>query len=113
MTSTRNINQQIEYNIEKNNNNKIFNSRTDTYTINKAGTFNLGSNPSKFTMNEMANNSVDVESMLRGIKSNNLEGKSFKVSSSNKDMKYINLFDRQEKIKFNKPKYNERQLYLS
>tara|TARA_B110000261_G_scaffold126580_1_gene141395 strand:+ start:183 stop:527 length:345 start_codon:yes stop_codon:yes gene_type:complete len=91
MASTRNINNQTEYNLKKKQNSRIFNHDTTNKIINKASLFDLGSNPN-LTMKEQGSNAIDVESMLRGIKSSNLEGDSFKATPNKKPIKSVSLF---------------------
>jgi hypothetical protein len=93
MASTRNINQQTEYNLKKTQNSRIFNHETTNKVINKASLFELGANPN-LTMKEQGSNAVDVESMLRGIRSSNLEGASFSATPNKKEIKSVPLFDR-------------------
>ena len=45
-------------------------------------------------MNHQGTNAIDVESMLRGIKSCNLEGPSFSAKPDKKEIDTISLFER-------------------
>ena len=93
MASTRNINQQTEYNLKKKQNSRIFNHETTHKIINKTSLFDLGPNPN-FTMKEQGSNAIDVESMLRGIRSTNLEGSSFSVEPNKNEIKSSSFFER-------------------
>ena len=81
MTSTRNLNTPQDYRLEK----KMNQDSLDywLYTgakVNKNTTlFRDGPNPGLYS-GQLCKNAVDVESMLRGIQSANLEGSSFKVT---------------------------------
>jgi len=81
MTSTRNKNQLSDYSVKKRESIMIQNYMSNSnYAVNNKTTLmELGSNP-KFTGTQLSNNYVDIESMLRGIHSTNLEGESFKVN---------------------------------
>ena len=81
MTSTRNKNQLSDYNVKKRESIMIQNYMSNyDYAVNNETSFmDLGSIP-KFTGSQLSNNYIDIESMLRGIHSTNLEGDSFKVN---------------------------------
>ena len=81
MTSTRNKNQLSDYNVKKRESIMIQNYMSNyDYAVNNETSFmDLGSIP-KFTGSQLSNNYIDIESMLRGIHSTNLEGESFKVN---------------------------------
>lgn len=93
MASTRNINQQTEYNLKKRQNSHILNHETTYKIINKTSLFDIGPNPN-LTMKEQGTNAIDVESMLRGIRSTNLEGSSFSVNPNKNEIKSRSLFER-------------------
>lgn len=95
MASTRNKNNKTDYNVLQKQSLNIFNHNTylgkgqhtdDAY-------FELGPNPS-FKRDQLTNNNVDVESMLRGIRSTNLEGPSFSAIPENNTIKTQPLFER-------------------
>ena len=81
MTSTRNKNQQSDYNVKKRESIMIQNYMNDKdYAVHNETSFmELGSIP-KFSGAQLSNNFIDIESMLRGIHSTNLEGESFKAN---------------------------------
>jgi hypothetical protein len=117
MASTRNINTQSDYILEKRMNSAILEERLYSgFGINNnQQLFKDGVNPSKMDSYCLSSNPVDIESMLRGIGSTNLEGPSFQVSPLMKQMKETTYFD---KIPMVMPKtYNhstlERPNYLS
>jgi len=97
MSSTRNKNQLADYNVKKRESLMFNNYMNNTnYALNEKTTImELGSIP-KFSGEQLSNNYVDIESMLRGIRSTNLEGPSFKVNP-----KPIHL---ENKAWFEKPK---------
>ena len=97
MSSTCNKNQLADYNVKKRESVMFNNYMSNTnYAIhNKTHLMELGSIP-KFSGEQLSNNHVDIESMLRGIRSTNLEGPSFKVNP-----KPIHL---EHKAWFEKPK---------
>jgi hypothetical protein len=80
MTSTRNKNQLSDYNVKKRESLMFHSYITHTdYAVNsKTNLMELGSIP-KFSGEQLSKNNVDIESMLRGIRSTNLEGPSFKA----------------------------------
>ena len=94
--STRNNNQKSEYLCEKKQNNSILN-----YHINSAFSeqplnvrmISMGSGPSKMHSSNLSSNHIDIESKLRNIKSNNLEGTNFNPSLHSKQFKSIDLFE--------------------
>jgi hypothetical protein len=81
MSSTRNKNQYADYNVKKRESLIFHNYITNpNYAIhNKTTLMELGSIP-KFSGEQLSTNHVDIESMLRGIRSTNLEGPSFTVN---------------------------------
>lgn len=95
MSSTRNINNKTNYNVKEKQHNKIFVHNTYLGKGNNNNTtfFELGTNPA-FKRDQMTNNSIDVESMLRGIRSTNLEGDSFSVVAENKNINVKPLFEK-------------------
>jgi len=97
MSSTRNKNSQGDYNLEKKHNATFFKYfQEKDFAVHKNTSFmTLGSNPS-FKRDQMSSNAVDVESMLRGIRSTNLEGNSFSVVPEAKTVGHYELFERQK-----------------
>ena len=95
MSSTRNKNSQGDYNLEKKHNSSFSRYfQEKNFSVNKHTSFmSLGSNPS-FKRDQMSSNAVDVESMLRGIRSTNLEGNSFSVIPDTKTIGHYDLFER-------------------
>ena len=81
MSSTRNKNQIADYNVKKRESVKFKNYMSNSnYLLNKTTNhMELGSIP-KFSGEQLSNNHVDIESMLRGIRSTNLEGPSFSAT---------------------------------
>ena len=78
MTSTRNLNTPQDYKLEKKMNQQFldYNLYTGAKVNQTTALFRDGPNPSLYG-GQLSKNSVDVESMLRGIQSANLEGDSF------------------------------------
>jgi len=80
MASTRNLNTPHDYKLEKKMNHQAMNYAL--YTGSKVNhstcLFRDGPNPGLYG-GQLSKNAVDVESMLRGIRSVNLEGPSFQV----------------------------------
>ncbi len=78
MTSTRNLNTPQDYKIEKKMNQQSLDYLlyTGSSVNEKSALFRDGPNP-KMYGGLIDRNMVDVESMLRGIRSTNLEGESF------------------------------------
>lgn len=95
MASTKKCNQQNDYVCEQ-----LHNKNTLSYLINDVYAeqkkpcqmFVLGSNPSKMNSKHFSSNSIDIESRLRGIRSSNLEGSSFKPELQKKDFFTQDLF---------------------
>ena len=99
MTSTRNGNTQGDYNVKKQESIMI---RDYLIYNNYANTqnpvfFSLGSNPS-FYGGVLSQNSVDIESKLRGIRSVNLEGPSFDPKPQFKSVPTVSYFERHKLI---------------
>jgi len=95
MASTRNKNTKSDYNVKKQESimirdyllhNDYANSKTPVM-------FNLGSNPS-FYSGVLSQNSIDIESKLRGIRSVNLEGPSFNPTPQFKSVPTVSYFER-------------------
>lgn len=99
MSSTRNKNTQGDYNLEKKHNHSFSNYFQEKHfaTHKHTSFMNLGANPS-FKRDQMSSNAVDVESMLRGIRSTNLEGTSFSAVPQTKTIGHFNLFEKQKVV---------------
>tara|TARA_Y100000389_G_scaffold104282_1_gene101146 strand:+ start:595 stop:960 length:366 start_codon:yes stop_codon:yes gene_type:complete len=96
MSSTKNLNSEYNYIVEKKQNLKKNNYTFDKIyheLPHKYNMFNLGSNPSKMSRDNFSYNSVDIESKLRGIKSCNLEGSNFDPESKYKTQYSIDIFN--------------------
>jgi hypothetical protein len=94
MTSTRNKNTQGDYNVRKQESVMIRDYLIHDYANTKNPVlFSLGSNPS-FYGGVLSQNSVDIESKLRGIRSVNLEGPSFDVNPQFKSLPTVSYFER-------------------
>lgn len=96
MASTRNLNTQSDYNLEKKMNQDIIQQRLyDGFGFNSQhGMFTDGPNPSKMDSGHFSSNSTDIESMLRGIRSSNMEGPSFSVNPQLKPIRETSYFDK-------------------
>ncbi len=96
MASTRNLNTPGDYILEKKLNNDVIQQRLyDGFGINsQPGFFTDGVNPSKMHSSHLSSNPTDIESMLRGIRANNMEGPSFSVTPLFKPMGEISYFDK-------------------
>jgi hypothetical protein len=95
MASTRNLNTHNDYRLEKK-----MNQQTLDYSLYMGAKVNMvpalfrdGPNP-KLYGGDLAKNSVDVESMLRGIRSVNLEGESFHVNPEKVHLPEIQYFQK-------------------
>ena len=107
MASTRNLNNNSDYIVEKKENlkknvlifDKIYHELPNKYNM-----FDLGSNPSKMYSDNFSYNNIDIESKLRGIKSCNLEGKDFNPKSQYKKQSSANIFDNNLKSNLYVPK---------
>ena len=94
MTSTRNKNTQGDYNVKKQESIMIRDYLLHDYTNAKNPVmFSLGSNPS-FYSGVLSQNSIDIESKLRGIRSVNLEGPSFNPTPQFKSIPTVSYFER-------------------
>jgi len=90
MSSTRNINNKLNYNQEKNENKK-YNNNIFFNPYLKPSFCSLGTMPS-FKGNELVKNRIDVESMLYGIRSTHLEGSEFKTTPNNNYLSETSFF---------------------
>ena len=96
MSSTRNNNQTYEYACKKRQIAKSESYKLDTIFAEPKQayqSFVLGSNPTKLNAKILSHNAVDVESMLRGIRSNDLENKPFHTTMKPKDYYTVELFE--------------------
>jgi hypothetical protein len=94
MTSTRNKNTQGDYNVRKQESIMIRDYLIHDYANTKNPVmFSLGSNPS-FYGGVLSQNSIDIESKLRGIRSVNLEGPAFNVTPQLKSLPTVSYFER-------------------
>jgi hypothetical protein len=116
MSSTKNINCINDYNIKKKQNNNIldYNLYLGKGAHNNPQFIYLGSNP-KFRKNTMSHNSTDIESMLLGINSTNLEYKSFSTVPQFKELGNTEFFVKPNKVKESNIiiENNNRPLFLS
>jgi hypothetical protein len=116
MSSTRNLNTTHDYNVKK----------QESININKYMLYNgfgnnenpalfvRGSNPSMHS-SQLSHNYIDIESTLRGIRSTNLEGPSFKADPQFKYLSQTEYF-KVDPIYIPRPVFHstsERPLYLS
>lgn len=116
MSSTRNRNQLSDYNVKKRESevfhrymsNETYSTHTDTRLM------ELGSIP-KFNGEQLAKNYVDVESMLRGIRSTNLEGPSFQAKPRSIPLEHKSWFEKPTLVipEDHKHSFNERPLFLN
>ncbi len=81
MTSTRNLNTPQDYRLEKKMNQQCmeYNLYTGATVNQHTAVFRDGPNAGLYA-GQLDRNAIDVESMLRGIRSVNLEGESFQAS---------------------------------
>ena len=102
MTSTRNKNTQLNYNLEKSNTEKLL--RENLYLHSSSGRPisecipSLGYIPSHISREALAHNSIDIESQLRGIGSTNLETPYEHIIPSIINLEFKDFFDRQPNI---------------
>lgn len=102
MSSTRNRNSQINYNLEKSTKEKILN---ETFYIHSSSGRpitdcipSLGYMPSHISRDALANNAIDIESQLRGIGSTNLETPCTTVIPSINTLDLKDFFERPQSI---------------
>jgi len=102
MTSTRNKNSQLNYNLEKANANKLFGEKLYLHSSSGRPTSecipSLGYMPSHISRDALSNNSIDIESQLRGIGSTNLETPYEPVTPNINNLEFKDFFDRQSNI---------------
>lgn len=98
MASTRNINTRCNYNLEQRINNNIFDY--NQYQNSSSGKAYdeaipcFGIYPSKLSMDTLSNNSIDIETQLRGIGSTNLVFENKEVVPEFKTLRTIKFYDR-------------------
>jgi hypothetical protein len=102
MTSTRNKNSQLNYNLEKSNKEKLL--REKLYLHSSSGRPitecipSIGYTPSHISRDALANNAIDIESQLRGIGSTNLETPCQQVIPSLRTLDLKEFFERQQSV---------------
>jgi hypothetical protein len=102
MTSTRNKNTQLNYNLEKSNKEKLL--REKLYLHSASGRPvtefipSIGYTPSHLSRDALANNAIDIESQLRGIGSSNLETPCNVVVPSIRTLSLADFFERQQNV---------------
>ena len=98
MSSTKNKNSQLNYNLEKSDKEKILNETFYIHSSSGRPTSDcfpaLGYIPSHISRDALANNAIDIESQLRGIGSTNLESVCDAVVPSIRSLDFIEFFDR-------------------
>ena len=102
----RNLNNQTEYNIKKKENNKIMDymiNQVFSEQENNIRHLSLGAGPTKMHSSNMSHNHIDIESKLRNIKSNNLEGNDFNPTMDVKSFEKQDLFENHLKEKVYMP----------
>jgi len=95
MASTRNLNTREDYKLEKQKDQHFLDYRLYTGAAQNAnpGLFRDGPNP-KMYGGILDKNMVDVESMLRGIRSTDLEGESFHAVPETQKLDEISYFSK-------------------
>jgi len=102
MTSTRNKNTQLNYNLEKSNIEKLLSEKL--YLHSSSGRPisecipSLGYMPSNVSREALASNSIDIESQLRGIGSTNLETPCEPVIPAIINLELKDFFERQQQV---------------
>jgi hypothetical protein len=93
MSSTRNLNTIDDYRVKKQESINLNNYMLyDGFARNEnAALFVRGANPSMYG-GQLSHNVIDVESTLRGIRSTNLEGPSFKAEPRLKQLPEVEYF---------------------
>jgi len=95
MTSTRNLNTPQDYKLEKKMNQQFldYNLYNGVKVNQNTALFRDGPNPGLYG-GQLSSNSIDVESMLRGIQSANLEDESFTASPESVSLPEVSYFTR-------------------
>lgn len=93
MSSTRNLNTIDDYRVKKQESVKLNDYMLyNGFSTNiNAALFVRGSNPSIYG-GQLSHNAIDIESTLRGIRSTNLEGPSFKADPQLKPLPEVEYF---------------------
>jgi hypothetical protein len=95
MSSTRNRNTTNDYKLETRLNDSFYNYNVyKGYGVNNQPAYYVDGIIGKMPASNLTHNSVDVESMLRGIRSTDLEGDSFKVVPEYKSLNELSYFER-------------------
>ena len=102
MSSSRNKNSQLNYDLEKSNKEKILN---ETFYIHSSSGRpisdcipSVGYMPSHISRDALANNAIDIESQLRGIGSTNLETPCEIVVPSIRSLEFKDFFERPQTV---------------
>lgn len=102
MTSTRNKNSQLNYNLEKSNKEKLLREKLYIHSSSGRPTSecipSIGYTPSHISRDALANNAIDIESQLRGIGSTNLETPCEPVVPSIRTLYLQDFFERQQSV---------------
>jgi hypothetical protein len=102
MTSTRNKNSQLNYNLEKSNKEKLLREKLYLHSSSGRPTTecipSIGYTPSHISRDALANNAIDIESQLRGIGSTNLETPCQVVIPSLRTLDFKDFFERQQSV---------------
>ena len=102
MTSTRNKNSQLNYNLEKSCKEKLLREKLYLHSSSGRPTTecipSIGYTPSHISRDALANNAIDIESQLRGIGSTNLETPCTTVIPSINTLDLKDFFERPQSI---------------
>ena len=102
MTSTRNKNTQLNYNLEKSYKDKLLQEKL--YIHSSSGRPitecipSIGYTPSHISRDALANNAIDIETQLRGIGSTNLETPCEVVVPSIRTLELKDFFERPQSV---------------
>ena len=94
--STRNFNQKAEYLCQKKQNKSVMDYHLNSVFSEQPTNIRMlaiGGGPTKMSAQNLSHNYVDIESKLRNIKANNLEGTDFNPKLSSKQIKSAELFN--------------------
>jgi len=102
MTSTRNKNSQLNYDLEKSNKEKLLREKLYLHSASGRPVSEcipaIGYTPSHLSRDALANNSIDIESQLLGIGSTNLETPCEVVVPSIRTLDLTEFFERQKSV---------------
>ena len=102
MTSTRNKNSQLNYNLEKSCKEKLLREKLYLHSSSGRPTTecipSIGYTPSHISRDALANNAIDIESQLLGIGSTNLETQCQQVVPSLRTLDFKEFFERQQSV---------------